>query len=536
MTTAPPSSDCQVLVVGAGPTGLTLAAQLLARGIRTRIIDKAEGPAPHSRAIGIHARTLELLDTMGLAEDFLGRGHRVAHLRMYAGGRRLLNLNLAHNGSRYPFVLHLPQSETEVLLRARVRELGGSIEQGVELVRLTGRADVVDATVRDRAGREAEISAGYVVGCDGAHSRVRHELEIAFTGQPYPNDWLLADVALQGAGSPDAVHLFFRPDGLPLTCIPMGGHRWRLVMANAGDRGGRAPSFDEIQDAVAQRAPWPIEVSDPVWLGSFRCHLRSASTYRRGRVLLAGDAAHIHSPAGGQGMNTGMIDAQNLAWKLALVVGGRAPDGLLDTYGQERVPVASGVLELTDRIVGLMTMRNPAKRALRDAVLPVATSLPPVQRRAARRLSQVSVAYPPGPLVLPDREQAGHAAHGDARPGERAPDIAVHTPGGTSRLYEQLRAGRHVLVASSADEVAALDDAGMTREELVSTVIGRFGGGGVALIRPDGVVAARSRDGVAEYLHGFARELVPAEEESRPAAVLGTLSPRGMEEARQPRR
>jgi len=236
MTTDTSSSDCKVLVVGAGPTGLTLAAQLLARGIHTRIIDKGDGPARQSRALGIHARTLEVLDTMGMAEEFLARGHRVGHLRMYAGTRRLLNLNLAHNGSRYGFVLHLPQSETEMVLRGRVRELGGTIEQDVQVVHLTDRGDAADATLRDGAGREFEVSAGYVVGCDGAHSRVRHELGLAFEGQPYPQDWLLADVALHGAGSVDAVHLFFRPNGLPLGCIPMGGHRWRLVMPNAGNQ------------------------------------------------------------------------------------------------------------------------------------------------------------------------------------------------------------------------------------------------------------------------------------------------------------
>lgn len=179
--------------------------------------------------------------------------------------------------------------------------------------------------------RSPAATAGYVVGCDGAHSRVRHELGLPFEGQPYPQDWLLADVALAGAGGIDAVHLFFRPNGMPLACIPMGGNRWRLVMANAGDRGGRAPTLDEIRDLVRERAPWPIEVSDPVWLASFRSHLRSTTTYRRGRVFLAGDAAHIHSPAGGQGMNTGMVDAHNLSWKLALVAEGRAPDGLLDS-------------------------------------------------------------------------------------------------------------------------------------------------------------------------------------------------------------
>src|SRR5712691_72341 len=232
-TTRTATRDCQVLVVGAGPTGLTLAAQLLARGIHARVIDKAEGPSPQSRALGIHARTMELLDTMGLADAFVDQGHRVRRLRMYASQRNLLDLDLARNGSRYGFTLHLPQSQTEALLRARVRKLGGTIEQRVELMRLAGRGDAVDATLRDVTGREIEVSAGYVVGCDGAHSRVRHEIGLPFDGQPYPQDWLLADVALDGAGSDGAVHAFFRPNGLPLVCIPMGGQRWRLVMANA---------------------------------------------------------------------------------------------------------------------------------------------------------------------------------------------------------------------------------------------------------------------------------------------------------------
>jgi 2-polyprenyl-6-methoxyphenol hydroxylase-like FAD-dependent oxidoreductase len=494
-----------VLVVGAGPTGLTLAAQLLASGIPTRLIDKGEGPAPQSRALGVHARTLELLDTMGLADAFIERGHRVHRLRMYAAGRRLLDLNLARNGSRYGFVLHLPQRDTEALLRARVRELGGTIDHGVELVRLAETGDAVQATLRYGAGREIDMNAGYVVGCDGAHSRVRHQLGLPFDGQSYPQDWLLADVMLHGAGRNDAVHLFFRPEGTPLTCIPMGGDRWRVMIPNAGDRGRRAPTFEEIQDLVGHRAPWPIEVSDPVWLASFRCQLRSTTAYRRGRVFLAGDAAHIHSPAGGQGMNTGIVDAHNLAWKLALVAAGRAPDALLDSYGQERAPVASGVLGFTDKIVGLMSMRNPAKRALRDTVLPVVTSLPPLQRRAARRLSQVAIAYPAGRLVLPDGERAGRGP----RPGERVPDVAVRTPNGPTRLYELLRGGRHVLVTSGAGAVATVVSAGIVRDDLVETAIGRVGGWPMALVRPDGVLAARTAAHVADYVRRLTGDPVP---------------------------
>src|ERR1700746_1690722 len=190
--------DSQVLVVGAGPTGLVLAAHLLARGIDTRIFDKGDGPARESRAVSVHARTLEVLDTMGPADAFIEHGQCVRRFRMYAGHRSLLNLDMTRNGSRYGFILNLAQSETERLLRSRVHELGGAIEQRSELAGLSQRGDGVDATLRDADGRETEIRAGYVVGCDGAHSRVRRELGLAFAGQPYPQDWLLAEGLVGG--------------------------------------------------------------------------------------------------------------------------------------------------------------------------------------------------------------------------------------------------------------------------------------------------------------------------------------------------
>jgi 2-polyprenyl-6-methoxyphenol hydroxylase-like FAD-dependent oxidoreductase len=503
-----------VLIVGAGPTGLTLAAQLLARGIHARVIDKGDGPASQSRALGIQARTLELLDTMGLADAFIDHGHRVRRLRWYAGQRNLLDLDLARNGSRYGFTLHLPQSQTETLLRARERELGGTIEQGVELVRLAERRDAVDATLRGADGQEIEVSAGYVAGCDGAHSRVRHQIGLPFEGQPYPQDWLLADVALDGAGSDGAVHAFFRPNGRPLVCIPMGAQRWRLVMANAGDRGGQPPTFAEIQELVAERSPRPIEIRDPEWLASFRCHLRSASSYRRGRVLLAGDAAHIHSPAGGQGMNTGMMDAHNLAWKLALVADGRAPDALLDTYGQERVLVASGVLEFTDKIVALLTMRNRAKRAVRDTVIPVVSRMPVVQRRAARKMSQLSVAYPWSPLTQPDGHGRG------PKPGDRFPDLEVRGEHGPARLHHLLGSGRHVLVVSAAGVRSALETASAGRYAGLVDVVDGDPGSGFALVRPDGILAARGSATDTHRIFDYLRRLSGCDEPRPTAAAV----------------
>ena len=284
-----------------------------------------------------------------------------------------------------------------MLLRTRVRELGGIVEQGVELVRAAEDGSAVDATLRDLAGVDTETRSGYVVGCDGAHSRYVTNSGWLSMGSPMHRTgcWQTSPW-MELVARTEVLYMFLRPDGLPLTCIPMGEQRWRVVMPNAGDRGGQPPSLEEIQELVDQRAPRRIVVSDPVWLACFRCQLRSTPTYRRGRILLAGDAVHIHSPAGGQGMNTGIMDAHNLAWKLALVADRSASDLLLDSYEQERRPVAGNVLGLSDAIVRWARMSHPVKRALRDACISSNEYFhsSAVQRAATQRLSQISVAYP----------------------------------------------------------------------------------------------------------------------------------------------
>ena len=506
-------NETQVLVVGAGPTGLVLAAELLSRGIRTRIIDKGDGVALQSRAIGIHARTLEVLDMMGLAETFIDIGQAVHHLRFYSQGRRLARLDFARCGSRFGVLLDLPQDQTERLLRARIRELGGVIENGIELTGLTMRSDGVSATIHGQPRGAETITAGYVVGCDGAHSQVRHELGLTFHGRPYPQDWLLADVLLDWDRPEDSVHAFFRPDGLPLICFPMRGHRWRLTLPFAGDRGGQPPSLAEIQRLTDQRAPEPVILSDPTWLANFRCHRRSASAYRRGRVLLAGDAVHIHTPAGGQGLNTGVTDAHNLGWKLALVASGRAPDGLLDSYGAERRPVADEVLWLTDALVRYGTVSHPVKRAVRDIVVPVLGRAPALQRRAARRLSQVYVAYPPDGSVL---TSAG-SGRGRPRPGQRMPDLEVTVGGRDTTLYTVLRGGRHVLVVPATDSAHLLAGSELLpywRDlEIVitaprqSVIQRRQGAAPIILIRPDGHVAAVGSPGGLHAVTSYFRTL-----------------------------
>jgi 2-polyprenyl-6-methoxyphenol hydroxylase-like FAD-dependent oxidoreductase len=519
--------DCQVLVVGAGPTGLVLACELLARGVRAQIIDKGDGVVLQTRALGIHARTLEVFDMMGLAERFAGHGQVVRRFHMYADGKTLVRLELARNGSRFGFMLDVPQDVTETILRQRVSELGGSIEQGTELSRLRQDLGGVTATVTGPGGTARTVTADYVVGADGAHSRVRSELGLGFRGHPYAQDWLLADVRLGWDRPDDEMHAFFRRDGRPLICMPMREHRWRVILPYAGERGRRPPTLEEIQRLVGERAPEPVPVSDPAWLATFQTQRRSTHVYRRGRVLLAGDAVHIHSPAGGQGMNTGIMDAHNLAWKLALVACGHSPDGLLDTYGAERGPVAADVLALTHNLVRLGTMTHPVQRALRNTIVPIAGRLTPIQRRAVRRISHIHVAYPSSALTC------SGGGRGGLQPGERAPDLEVTGDEGNTRLYQVLRHGRHVLLISGPGPGGEMQPKMRPWQDQVDVVTqqnsrtdrpGPGPGQNAYLLRPDGYVAVRgsvtSPDSLLHYLHqlfGTTRAPQPAPASAPPA-------------------
>lgn len=453
------TTDCDVLVVGAGPTGLTLAIQLLSRGVTTRLIDQDPGLPKLSRAIGIQPRTMETLDMMGVADRLLKIGHRGLRTNVYVGGRRQAGIDMTCADSEYAFIVHLPQNRTEEVLRSRLAELGGSVESGTELLGFVQDADAVTATLEDGEGREVQVTASYLVGCDGAHSAVRRLLDVSFEGQPYPFDWLLADTELDGVGRNDEVHVYWGPGGQPLGLIPIDGRLWRVSAPMPAERGGTAPTLEEIQGLVDARGPGGIVVHDPETLTCFRCQCRSTDAYRRDRVFLAGDAAHIHAPTGAQGMNLGINDAANLGWKLAYVVAGRSPDTLLDSYGAERRPAAQEVMAFTDRMVRFVLETSPLKRALRKAIMPLMRT-PRMRRRLANRMAQLAIAYPASPISQPGR------VRGLPEPGARMPNVRLHD-GRT--LHETLRDGEYV-VAGPEDGLA-----------------------GHVLVRPDGYVAAVAR-------------------------------------------
>jgi 2-polyprenyl-6-methoxyphenol hydroxylase-like FAD-dependent oxidoreductase len=385
--------ETDVLIVGAGPTGLTLACELLGRGVGCRIIDKAASPATTSRALGLQPRTLELFDTMGIVNRVLATGGPVIDASLYAGDRPPLTLGTA--GLRdldtpYPRLWITPQASVERPLVERLQELGGTVERSRELAGFRQTDSCVIATVKrgDFDERE-EIRASWLVGCDGAHSRVRKALGVSFEGSTYEEKFLLADVDLDWGRDRNRTHTWFPPEGM-FSVFPLpGSSQWR-IFAVVEDETTPPFSLELFQRLLGERTgDVETTLSNPTWMSNFTINRRMVDRYRVGRAFLAGDAAHVHSPFGAQGMNTGIQDAFNLAWKLALVVQGEASARLLDTYEEERLPVARRVLAQTDTNTRVLLSDNPFMRFLRERVL----TLDRVQAFAARRSSQLFINY-----------------------------------------------------------------------------------------------------------------------------------------------
>jgi 2-polyprenyl-6-methoxyphenol hydroxylase-like FAD-dependent oxidoreductase len=381
-----------VLVVGAGPTGLTLACELLHRGLTVRVVDQAEAPMPWSRAVGVHARTLEILHRMGVAEELIAKGQKLHGATLWSAGETLARLDFAELDTAFPFLLCVPQPDTEAVLHGLFERLGGKVERAVALRSFRQDGSGVTAVL---AGAEATetVRAAWMVGCDGAHSAVRRGLDLAFEGETYEDRFFLADVNIAWDTRDDRVTTYFSDDGL-VACFPLPAGRWRLILTSpAGDDATAAPSLAEVQATFAKRSGSGGVLSDLTWSSRFRIHCRQVTQYRDDRVFIAGDAAHIHSPVGGQGMNTGIQDAHNLAWKLAQVHRGVARGRLLDSYHDERHAVGQSVLRGTDAATKVGTLRMPAARAVRDQVARMLTSFEVIQHRVAREVAELTVGY-----------------------------------------------------------------------------------------------------------------------------------------------
>jgi 2-polyprenyl-6-methoxyphenol hydroxylase-like FAD-dependent oxidoreductase len=389
-----------VLIVGAGPVGLTMACELLRHGVSCHIIDQLATPAQTSRALNIQGRTLEVFDTMGIAERVRAAGRELLSPTVYDGDRMILRISYHHlRASRYPAALILPQDQTERFLRAHLSELGGTVERSRELLDIRQEDDAVIARVKASgtdAGGEEEIRARWLIGCDGAHSTVRKVQAIPFEGKTTPEEFLLADVDLLGWNkSRESTHAWLTSDGL-FAVFPLPSGQWRLfaMSRDEEDQEVAQASVEVFQRLLVQyTGDTRTRISNPTWMSNFRISYRVASEFRKGRVFLAGDAAHIHSPVGGQGMNTGIQDAYNLAWKLALVLQRKGQESLLDTYQQERMPIARSALRGSQTATGILTSPNPVSRWLRDHIVLFLFNRAFVQRPLAQQASGLKLNY-----------------------------------------------------------------------------------------------------------------------------------------------
>ena len=432
-------SETDVLIVGAGPTGLMAALELASRGLSLRIIDKAPGRSDKSRALAVQARSLEMLQKHGLADRLIESGQKAVHAQFIVGGGRKYDIDLGDIGvedSPYPFVLFVSQAETENVIEASVEELDQHVEWSVELVASLDTGDDIVATLRHEDGREEKVRTRYLLGCDGAHSAVRRAAGIAFEGAPYHQDFLLADVDVcwKDQVRHDSLELVLPSRGV-LAVFPFKEHPLcRIIVAGAQLHlpEDHDPTLEEMQTLFDRMSPAPAQLRNPRWLSRFRLHHRVAEHYRRGRIFLVGDAAHIHSPAGGQGMNTGLQDAANLCWKLALVLRGRAPDRLLDSYEQERRPVGQKLLRYTDRLFSVASSSSPVISGVRNLLIstlvPRLASSPGGRARLFRFASQLGIRYAESPVGGRRPERSIGRISARSGQGSPSPGWSAHAP------------------------------------------------------------------------------------------------------------
>lgn len=510
MTTTPRHS---VLVVGAGPTGLTAALELARLGIGVRIVDKASAPSLTSRALGVQARTLELLRPRGLTDDMLRLGNKVFETALHARGKRLAGIDFRRMEGDHPYILMLAQSETERLLTERLSDCGVSVERGVAFEALTQNDDHVEVDLRHGDGHVERTTASYLIAADGSHSPVRNVLALPFEGRALEADYVLGDVHVAGEVAQDQLSIFLAQRGF-LAVFPMGNGRFRFMATDPDGVTGadEQPTLEDIQRLYDRTVHLPATLYGLNWSSRFRINSRHMTTLRAGRVLFGGDAAHVHSPAGGQGMNAGIQDMINLGWKLTLVLRGAARPELLDTYQSDRLPVIADLVAMTERATKVFNSTSPAAHALLTRLAPVALSRNAIQNKAVPRLGQLAATYHGSPL-------AAHGGRlGGLRAGDRVPDAELSC----GRLYDVLDPARLTLVAlgTGVPEPARPDAMAVVRLPEQPALPGP----GWLLVRPDGYLAAAGRPGEFARLERWSRRWLGGQPTTSSSAARAAVS------------
>jgi len=489
--------ELDVLIAGAGPTGLALACGLLANGVAARVVDKAVEPAGTSRALGLQPRGIEVVERLGALGSLPDRALQVEQIVVHINGKQAAGVRV---GQRTTLVtrpgLVISQADVEAELRRRVSDLGGQIVWGREVAAAEQDSHGVTVGLADGG----QTRAGWLVGCDGAHSRVRQLAGVGFPGAPLAERFLLVDAHAALPLSRHSIYVWLAGTSV-FGAFPLPGHDlWRL-MAPATDPGPEADLVTdeavlaEVTRLLGERTGCdPSLIHDPEWITSFRVHRRLADTYRDGRILLAGDAAHVHSPFGGQGMNTGIGDAENLAWKLAMVVSGTAEHALLDSFEAERRPIAANVLRSTGAAGNLILANHILARLLRDRVIVPLMNRPSMQRRVWEGLSQLKVTYRNGPL---GRQARTWFSGQGPLPGDRVPDIECvrAAGGGRTTLHPEL-GNKWALVMPGrmvSDDCAAVVAKRLGEDGMITLVADHDSSGEILLVRPDAHLGWRGR-------------------------------------------
>ena len=436
--------DTDVLVVGAGPTGLMLANQLARHGVKSLVIDRHSGPAQESRAMAVQARSLEIYSKMGLADEAISRGAVGTAANMWAKNRLSARIPIGDIGkgkSPYPFVLMLGQDENERILGDNLQRLGVDVHWSTELIALVQQPGYVEVTLKLRDGHTRKINAKWVGGCDGSRSMVREANGITFPGAAYEHVFFVADTEATGSMIPGELNIYLLPDGFHLFFPMKGRNRWRVIGILPEDlRNRQGLTFKEVVPALQKEAGTNLSFQQCAWFSTYRIYHRAASRFRDRRCFLLGDAAHVHSPMGAQGMNTGLQDAYNLAWKLAFAVKGLADAKLLESYEQERLPVAQRLLETTDRAFQLIVSDNWIAALFRTRIMARiaarAMTIDSARDLAFRTISQIGIKYPRSQLsqALPGLSEAVPKA------GDRFPWLHLKLRGKSSSadLFKEL--------------------------------------------------------------------------------------------------
>lgn len=438
---------CAVLIVGAGPTGLTLSIRLRQLGVDCLLIDRLAAPQPWSRALGLHARSLEILDALGVLDSVRARSATVGGLQIHNHKGLLFEANLDRLDAPFPWVLSCPQPAFEAVLEEHLQTCGGRIERGVTLTSFRQDGNAVTAQVQTAAG-EQTVSCQVMVGCDGADSLVRDTLGLSFEGAEYPDAFLLADLDIDWDLPADRAHAFLLPEGIMLAQpMPRG---WRLMLDQPGEllESVGEPDLEPVRERLASALGVCPPLSTPWALHRFAVHRRLVGRYRVNRVLLAGDACHVQSPLGAQGMNTGIADAFNLAWKAALFVDGQGGGLLLDSYETERRPVARTMLTSVDLLSRTFLARSTVVRGARDSMLRLAGHRPRFGARLMRRASQLNVNYRDSSLVAAGPALFTALGKEGPEPGDRVPDARLQRAldGEPARIQALLREPHHHLL------------------------------------------------------------------------------------------